>query len=175
MAADVAAAFAFEALHVGAAAMQVEREELVAERGRPLIGLVDHHADVGMSAAEIIGPAIARILPFSRGIEMPVIRDHLHPLVNGGILMRGELTHLLVEGAGDDRPEVADHRVDEKAFAVLIPIMPPRIDGALREHLDRLSVSGWNRQIPPWIGPALVFRSARADRYFQDDARPHRP
>ena len=57
--ADVAAAVAFQALHISAAAVHVEREELVTVSLRPLIGLVDHHADVRMTTAKGVRFAIA--------------------------------------------------------------------------------------------------------------------
>ena len=48
---DERAAFALDGFHVHAAAMQVKRHELIAIMGRPVVALVNHHADVRMTTA----------------------------------------------------------------------------------------------------------------------------
>ena len=56
--ADVATAVSLEPFYVGAQAVHVERVESIAHRLRPLLRLVDHHADVRVATAEIVGLAI---------------------------------------------------------------------------------------------------------------------
>ena len=39
----------------------------------------------------------------------------------------------------DDVPEMPDHGVDEKEFAMLVPIIAPRIDRTVGQDLDHLA------------------------------------
>src|SRR5262249_27347148 len=74
MFADVTAAAALEDFLIRAAAMQIEREKMVAIFGRPVVPLVNHHPDMRMAATEIVGRSLPRLLPTFCGVEMPVVR-----------------------------------------------------------------------------------------------------
>ena len=57
--AHIAGASAFEDFLVRTPAVHVQREESAAILGRPVVALVDHHADVSMPTAESVGRAIS--------------------------------------------------------------------------------------------------------------------
>src|SRR5262245_33995734 len=72
--ADVAASIAFEDFLICPAAMEVQREESATTFGRPVVALVNHHANVRVTATERVGLAVTRLLPLLGGIEVPMIR-----------------------------------------------------------------------------------------------------
>jgi len=54
----VAAAVAFEDFLIGTASVEIQREEPAAKFGGPVVALVNHHSDVGVAAAQVVGRAI---------------------------------------------------------------------------------------------------------------------
>ena len=67
---DVAAAVAFEPIDVDPAAVEVEREELAAIFGGPVVAQVDHGAAVGVAAAElVVDGVVANYRSFSRRVR----------------------------------------------------------------------------------------------------------
>ena len=136
VAADVAGPQAFQAFDVGAAAVHVEGEQLVAVACRPLVGLVDHHADVGVAAAEAVGLAVAAVLPGPAGVEVVVVGDGVEPVVDVGVARRAGVVQVR---AGHEVPEMAGDGVDEEQFALLVPVVAPGVGGAVGEHLNPLT------------------------------------
>ena len=130
--ANVAAAIALQTLHVGASAVHVEGEELVAVFDGPLIGLVDHHADVRVAATEVVGLAIAGFAPRASAVVVVVIGDGVELLVDQRIRRVG----IDKVGAVNEVPQVAGDGVDEKHLAVRIPVVAPRVCGAVSEDFD---------------------------------------
>ena len=56
--ADVTAAAAFEDFLIGAAAVEIQREQTAAILGGPVVALVNHHADVGVAATQVVRRSI---------------------------------------------------------------------------------------------------------------------
>ena len=134
MLSDIAAAVALEVFDIGAQAVHVHGVELVAHCSRPLVGLVDHHANVCMAAAEVVGRAVARLRPGLAGVEVPVVGVHVEPLIDAGVWVGAEV--LQEVRARNVVPEVAVDGVDEEQFAVLVPVVPPWVGGAVAEDFD---------------------------------------
>src|SRR5207248_5207361 len=86
------------------------------------------HPDVSVTAAEMVRRAIPRFLPATCGIEVPMVRVLFDQRVGAGIGINRVRTNEV--RAGEVVPEMAIDRVDEKEFAMLVPIVPPRIGGA---------------------------------------------
>jgi len=135
---DVAGALAFEDFLVGAFAVEVEGEEVAAVLLGPVLALVDHHADVGVAAAELVGGTVAGFGPVAFRVEVPVVGMHVEVLVGVGIGVDGVGAD--VAGSGDAVPEVAVDGVDEEEFAVFVPIMAPGIGGAAVEGFEDLAL-----------------------------------
>ena len=55
--ADKSTPFSIETLHVGSTTMHIDREKPIVIGLRPGSALVDHHADMGMASAELVGSA----------------------------------------------------------------------------------------------------------------------
>src|SRR5262249_5701297 len=128
---------------IGPSAVEVEGEEPAAAFDRPVVAQIDHHADMGVAAAEVVRDSIARLLPAFGDIEMPMVSM----LIDEGIRARIRIECVRTDEmcAGEVVPEMAIDGVDKEQFAVLIPIVAPRIGGAGADRLDDLS----HRMIPP--------------------------
>ena len=136
--ADVAAALAFEDFLIGAAAMEIQREKPAAIFGGPIVALINHHPDVRMAATEIVRLAVARFLPAIRGIEVPVVGVLVNQRVSAGI--RVDRVRANEVRAGKFMPEMAVDSIDEKKFAVLVPIVAPGIRGAGADCFHNLAL-----------------------------------
>ena len=131
---DVAGALALEDLGVGAAAVEVERVKLIAKRGGPVVAEVDHHAHMGVTPAVSVGGTIAGLFPILIRVEVPVVGVQIDETVRVGVGIKRMRAHVVL--AGCVVPEVAVDRVDEKQFAVRVPVVAPRVGGAGAEDLD---------------------------------------
>jgi hypothetical protein len=78
--------------------------------------------------------APSRDLVQLRGVEVPVIGVEVDQPV--GVGLGSIVCGRDVVGAGDAVPEMAVDGVDEEEFAVLVPIVAPRVGGARAEDLD---------------------------------------
>src|SRR5206468_1726030 len=92
----------------------------------------------GVAAAEIVRLAVARFLPAIRGIEVPVVGVLVNQRVSAGIR---------VDRVGTDKmrsrklmPKMAVYRVNEKQFAVLVPIVAPGIGRAGTDCLHNFAL-----------------------------------
>ena len=119
--------------------MEIKRESLVPILGRPVVPEANRQAAVGVTAAQGVGARthFAGLLPGFAGIPVVMIGR----LVNLAIAIRRQALaiHALIICARDAVPQVPDHRIDEKEFAVLIPIVPPGICRPLAHYLEQLS------------------------------------
>src|SRR5204863_5422373 len=94
--------------------------------------------DVGVAAAEGVGLAVARILPRLGRVEVPVVRVLIDERI--GARIRVNRVRADEVRAGEVVPEMAVHGVDEKKFAVLVPVVAPRIRGAAAQYFDRFTL-----------------------------------
>ena len=135
---DERAAFPLDGFHVHAATMQIERHELIAILGRPVVALVDHHPDVGVTATEAVRATAAAInvAPLLAGIPVIVVGLLVDEFVDEGIGIFA--VHALEVGAMDALPAVADDGVDEQQLVILGPIGAPRVSGAVTIRLEDL-------------------------------------
>src|SRR5690349_14099757 len=58
MFADITAAVTLKNLLIGTAAVKVQREEPPAILGGPVVALINHHPDVSVATAQVIGGAV---------------------------------------------------------------------------------------------------------------------
>jgi hypothetical protein len=104
----------------------------------PVAALVNHHADVGMAAAEFEGfvaDAGADVAPlFGAGVPVEVVGGLLDDFIDIRVQMGAE--HAAVIGAGDDVPEVADDGVDHEQLALGIPVVPPGVGAAVGDGFE---------------------------------------
>ena len=157
---DERAALALDGFDVHAPAVQIHRHELVAILRRPVVSLVDHHADVRMTAAETVRAAAAAVgvVPLLAGVPVIVVGLLVDELVDERI--RVFAMHALEVSAVDALPAVADDGVDEEQLVVLGPIGAPRVGGAMAIRLEDLR----HRVIAPKTaggGLALLLGHAR--------------
>ena len=133
---DQRAADPFDGFDVHTPAMHVQGHEFIAIRRRPVIALINHHADVRVAAAKIIGAAAAavRVVPFLAGIPMVVVRLLVDEFIDEGI--RVLAMHALEVRAVDTLPTVPDHRVDEQELVILGPVGAPRVGRAVAVRLE---------------------------------------
>ena len=110
---DERAAPALDGFDVHAPAMQVQRHELVAILRRPVVALVNHHADVRMPATEAIRTAATAVgvVPLLAGVPVIVVGLLVDELVDERI--RVFAVHALEVRAMDALPAVADDRINE--------------------------------------------------------------
>ena len=87
MPAHIAAAVALQPLHIRAAAVHVQREELALVLLWPLLRLVNHHPDVRMPAAQAVRLPIARGRPATAAVVVVVIRDRVELLIHIRVLL----------------------------------------------------------------------------------------
>ena len=160
--ANIARAAAFEQILVDAAAVKIQRKKMAVIFFRPIVGQINHQAAVGMAAAEGVGiPDSTRIGPGSAGVPMIMIGR----LVDESIPVRGQMfaKHSFVKCAWNAVPQMAYHRVDKKKFAVLVPIVAPRIGAALANDFEDFA----GGMIAPYgtieLGPGFFGRSRSAD------------
>lgn len=136
--AGVAAAFAFQFVHVDAVAVEVAGEHGAVVFFGPVAALVDEHADVGVAAAEfegLVADALADVGPFfGAGVPVEVVGGLLDDFVDVRVQVGAE--HAAVVGAGDDVPEVADDGVDHEELAIGIPVVAPGVGPAVRDGFD---------------------------------------
>src|SRR5438552_8406992 len=71
---------------------------------------------------------------------------------------------------GDIMPKMAIHRVDEKQFTVLVPVMSPRIGCAAGEHLDDFAFRVVTPHRTTQRNPLLRWRARNAN--FSRTRRP---
>ena len=111
---DQRASLPLDGFDVHASAVQVKRHELVAILRRPVIALVDHHADVGMAAAEAVRAAATTVgvVPLLAGVPVIMIGLLIDEFVDIGI--RVFAVHALEVRAVDALPAMADDGVDEE-------------------------------------------------------------
>ena len=135
---DERAALPLDGFNVHASAMQVQRHELVAILRRPVIALIDHHADVRMPATEAVRTAATAVgvVPLLAGIPMIMVGLLVDEFVDERI--RVFAVHALEVRAMDALPAVADNRIDEEQLVVLGPIGAPRVGGAVTIRLEDL-------------------------------------
>ncbi len=135
---DVAAALAFEAFDVEASAVLIPGEEFAIPVVGKMSALINAHADVGMSAAVVVGGSVAGFGPAAGAIKVPVVGVHLDGFKDELVGRRREGT--VEVRTGDHVPEVAVDGVDEEEFAVLVPVVAPGIGGAVAEDLEGFAV-----------------------------------
>ena len=82
---DVTGSLGFDGLLVHPFAVHVECEQAVVKTCGPMAAGINGHADVCMSASEMIGLAISAFRPSSSGIEVVVVGDGVESLINGRI------------------------------------------------------------------------------------------
>ena len=157
---DERAALALDAFDVHATSVQIERHELVAILRRPVVALVDHHADVRMPAAETVRAAATAVgvVPLLAGVPVIVVGLLVNEFVD--IRIRILAMHALEVRAMDALPAVADDRVDEEQLMVLGPIGTPRVGGAVAIGLEDLG-DGVIAPKTAGGGLALFLRHAR--------------
>ena len=133
---DQRAADPFDGFDVHTPAMHVQGHEFIAIRRRPVIALINHHSDVRVAAAKIIGAAAAavRVVPFLAGIPMVVVRLLIDEFVDKRI--RVLAVHALEVRAMDALPAVTDHGVDEQELVILGPVGAPRVSRAMAVGLE---------------------------------------
>src|SRR5258705_11473286 len=68
---------------------------------------------------------------------MPVVRVLVDECIGARIRVKRVRTHEM--RAGELVPEMAVNRVNEKQFAVLVPIMPPRVGSSRTDYLYNLA------------------------------------
>src|SRR5438874_375118 len=108
MFADVATAAALKDFLIHPAAMQVEREKMLAILSGPIVALVNHHADMRMAASKIVRDSIPRLLPSFRGVEMPVVCVLIDQRVCARVRIEGVRTNEM--RPGKLMPEMTIHR-----------------------------------------------------------------
>ena len=139
--ADVAAAAAFEAVHVGAEAVEIQREEGAAIRVGPVVALINHEAAVGVAAAGLGRGARhafrADVAPLLGGVPVEMIGVLFEKTV--GVRVERLAEHAPIVRAGDQVPEMADDGVDDKGLAVLVPIHAPRVGRAVGDDFKNFS------------------------------------
>ena len=135
---DERAALPLDAFDVHAPAMQVQRHEFVAILRGPVVALVDHHADVRVTAAEAVRAAAAAVsvVPLLAGVPVIMVGLLVDELVDERV--RVFAVHALEVRAMDALPAVADDRIDEEQLVVLGPIRAPRVGGAVAIRLEDL-------------------------------------
>src|SRR2546426_8029094 len=136
--ADVAATAAFEDFLVCTATVEVQREQTATILGRPVVALVNHHPDVCVAPTERVGLAIARILPRLAGVEVPVVRMLVDQRIRARVWVNRVRAHEV--RAGEIVPEMTIDSVDEKEFAVLVPVVAPRIRAAAAQYFHRFAL-----------------------------------
>ena len=165
MPADVARAAALQPLLIEPPPVQVQGEQPAPVLLRPVVGLVDHQARVGVAAPEAVaarreGAAVgrgARFGPARAGIEVEMIGVLLDQAV--AVRVRVIAVHAPEVRPGNRVPEMAYDGVDEERLADLVPVEAPGVGRALHHHLHDLPF----RVIPPDAPghqQALVRRSA---------------
>ena len=131
--ADVAAAPALEAVDIHAATVEIGCEHLATILGREVRALVNHQADVRVATADTGGGGgdaqLAHVGPDLAAIPMVMVGVLVDEFVNARV--RVVAVHPLEVRSLDAVPEVADDRVDEEHFPVLIPIHAPRVRRAV--------------------------------------------
>ena len=97
---------------------------------------------MGVPAAGGIGAGghagFLKVTPFFfADIKVIMIGGLLDQLVK--VLVEMIAVHALIARAGHGMPEVANDGVDEKELAVFVPVVPPRIGGAVADDLERFA------------------------------------
>ena len=140
--ADIAGTLAVQRFVVHAQAVEIERKDSAPVLRRPIVAEINHHAGMGVPAACGIGArghaGLLEVTPFFfADVEMKMVGGLLDELVK--IFVEMIAVHALVTRAGQGVPEMADDGVDEKELAVLVPIVAPRIGGAVADNLKCFS------------------------------------
>ena len=138
----VAGPLAFQVLVIEPATVEIDGEQLIAERFRPVVALVDEQARVGMATTQGITPggelaAVeggTRLGPAGRGVEVEVIGVLFDERV--GVRVHVIAVHPPEVRPGNGVPEMADDGVDEEGFSLRVPIESPRIGGAMTDGLN---------------------------------------
>ena len=135
---DERTTLSLDGFHIHAAAMQIKRHELVAILRRPVIALVDHHADVRMPAAEAVRAAATAVgvVPLLASVPVIVVGLLVDELVD--VRIRILAVHALEVRAMDTLPAMTDDGVDEEQLVVLGPIGTPRVGGTVAIRLEDL-------------------------------------
>ena len=156
--ADVAGTAAFEEFLIRAPAVQIHSEQMAAVFGRPVVAEINHHPDVRVTTTESVRLFTAGFRPALFSVEVPMVRM----LVDESVGARVRINRVRPDevGAGEVVPEVAVDGIDEEQFAVLVPIVSPRVGGAAAHSLHHLAL----RVIAP-------DRSAHRDASFRRRAR----
>src|SRR5262249_52984003 len=118
--------------------------------------LVYERPTVRMPAAGAVGLAVAAVRV--RSDVVPVLRDRLD--VGVGVRVEVLARLALVPPALDDVPVVRDHARLAEELAVFVEVHPPRVAGALGEHLKNVP----GRVVAPDAGVdrhSLLIRRAR--------------
>ena len=89
---------------------------------------------MGVTPAVSVGGTIAGLFPILIRVEVPVVGVQIDETVRVGVGIERMGAHVVL--AGRVVPEVAVDGVDEKQFAVRVPVVAPRVGGAGAEDLD---------------------------------------
>ena len=139
----IAAAGPCEGLLIGSPAVEVQREQPPAVNRRPVGALIDQAAAMGMTAAEIVGLTVPRLLPAGPNIKVVVVSmlvdQFIRERVGVDAVGLGEVS------PGDQMPEMAVDRIDEEALPLSRPVVPPGVGRAGGEHLGPTLI----HRVPP--------------------------
>ena len=127
----------------------------------PVVAQIDHHPGVGVATTEIVGGAVPRLLPAIAGVEVPVVGMHVDEFI--GVRIRVERAVPWIMRPGDDLPEVAVDGVDEEAVAEGVPVVAPRVRGAVGGHLEPARARRVAPDAPFEPHPLLCRGTRRAD------------
>ena len=110
--ADESRTVPLQSFHVRPASVHIEREQFPSILLRPLIGQIDRHADVSVTASQFVRLTITAVGPFSRRIKMVVIGDRIHPLINMRILAFPK--RLFEMSPRHNMPQMSDDCIDKE-------------------------------------------------------------
>ena len=116
----------------------VESEELAAIRLGPGVALVDHHADVRVSAAIGIRGQLLRLLPAAGGVEVIVIRDGIEPVIDRRVRRSG----------------LSPCRCEPVMRCQRCPVTV-----LMKKHSPLASQSCPHGFVVPWVSTSTIFRS----------------
>src|SRR5262249_45046846 len=111
-----------------------QREQAAAVFRRPIVPKINHHSDMSVPTAIRIRLAVAAFGPALSRIEMPMVGMLIDQIIDARIRVDGMWPNVM--RSGKIVPKLPIHRVDEEEFAILVPIMPPRIGAAVAKRLE---------------------------------------
>ena len=116
--------------------MHVQGHEFIAIRRRPVIALINHHSDVRVAAAKIIGATAATvgIVPLLARVPVVVVGLLVDEFVHKWIGVFA--MHPLEVRTVNALPAMPDHGVDEQELVILGPIGTPGVRRAMAVGLE---------------------------------------